>query len=135
MKHQTEHQIEFAITLSYCHARPFDVEKLVAGWVRGSSEQMASGFVVLLNSGRYAYITSSRSIPKVPVDDGAKIVAQTEFFGQEPKHLYDRAADWVFDEEVLNGTITRAKSEARYPADSRSADSAVPRPMVRVPTG
>jgi phosphosulfolactate phosphohydrolase-like enzyme len=102
---------DFGATLSYSHIRPFDIEEVVAGWESTShiNDTVASGYVVKLLDGRYAYISSTRHTALDMIE------SLTRFHGtEEPKFLYDRARHWNHNKEELNADLPWQKTEAKY---------------------
>lgn len=99
------HSVEYPITLSMSHVNPHDVDELLAGW----ESDVASGYVVKLRTGRYAYIYSLRRVDYVE--------SKTWRFDAEPTHLYSRGVKWLFGQELLDaiGNTTIAVSQAKYP--------------------
>lgn len=121
--------MEFSVTLALSPIPPFSVAQVVAGWFHEEIPDVypaASGFVVYLVSGKYAYMTSRRDTRR------HSVTASTQTFDNEPKHLYDRGLPWEFDTEKLNASTQTAKSKANYPTGGLAA-SASTGGVVRIP--
>jgi hypothetical protein len=118
---------EFGTTLSMAHLPPLNVDEVVAGWMRHYPQagRFLSGFVVRVRTG-WAYITSERDYAR----DFRQ--ASTQYFKDEPRHLYDRAEHWIHDKDRLNEKLPYNKAEAKYgvlgrshnPTNSDAVDSA-----------
>lgn len=121
--------MEFGAVLAVSPVQPYDVEEVVAGWVATGQnyEQVSAGFVVRFKTGYY-YLTLHRDITRYFSSSSC------QFFKEEPKHLYQRAREWEFDKEVLNGRTFISKQEAKYPAASGTISGhAEPGQVVRIP--